>query len=77
MKAVDVFFWVVVILPVFVLFFSKIAYTLGFIAWVFSDAFNLFTYFWVDCKLVATYSSFFVVYFLWMVILFIYNKVKI
>jgi|GEM_PF-2568977 hypothetical protein len=32
MKAVDVFFWVVVILPVFVLFFSKIAYTLGFIA---------------------------------------------
>jgi hypothetical protein len=45
MKVADVFFWVIVILPVFVLFFSKIAYTLGFVAGVFDSAFNLFTYF--------------------------------
>lgn len=77
MKAVDLIFLGVVILPVFVLFFSKIAYTLWFVAGVFNDAFNLFTYFGVDCKLVATFSSFFVVYFLWMVILFIYNKLNI
>lgn len=77
MKAVNVFFWALVILPVFMLFLSKVAYTLWFVAGVFNDAFNLFTYFGVDCKLVATFSSFFVVYFLWIIILFIYNKVKI
>ena len=77
MKVADVFFWVIVILPVFVLFFSKIAYTLGFVAGVFDSAFNLFTYFWVNCKLVWTFSSFFTVYFLGMIILFIYNKVKV
>lgn len=77
MKAFDVFFWVVIILPVFVLFFSKIAYVLGYITSVIGSLFNLFTYFWVSCKLVWTMTEFFIVYFLWLVILFIYNKVKI
>lgn len=77
MKTFDVFFWVIVILPVFVLFFSKISYTLGFVAWVFDDVFNLFTYFWVDCKLVGTLSGFFSVYFLWIIILFVYHKIKV
>lgn len=77
MKAVDVFFWAIVIIPIFLLFFSKIAFSLWFLASIIGSFFNIFTYLGVNCKVVGGFTEIFLVFFLWMLVLFIYNKVKI
>lgn len=66
----------IVVLPVFSVFLYKLLFPIGIISAVIEDWFELFSFFWVNCVLIDNLSTMFRAFLLWLVVLFVYNKIK-
>lgn len=65
-----------IVVSFLILSFNSIAYFIWLVVWWFNAFFYTFQYIGADCALLSTIRSMFITIPIWLLILFIYNKVS-